>query len=58
MTLIVSDASPLHYLALIGEVHILPVLYGRVVIPQKVFVVGRDVLIGARRPRSRLACVE
>lgn len=37
MTLIVSDASPLHYLALIGEVHILPVLYGHVVIPQKVF---------------------
>ena len=37
MTLIVSDASPLHYLALIGEAHILHALYGRVVIPQKVF---------------------
>jgi predicted nucleic acid-binding protein len=37
MTLIVSDASPLHYLARIGEVHILPALYGRIIIPQKVF---------------------
>lgn len=37
MTLIVSDASPLHYLARIGETHILPALYERVVIPQKVF---------------------
>lgn len=37
MTLIVSDASPLHYLALIGETQILPTLYGQVIIPQKVF---------------------
>lgn len=37
MTLIVSDASPLHYLALIQEAHILPLLFGRVIIPQKVF---------------------
>jgi uncharacterized protein len=37
MTLIVSDASPLHYLALIGEVPILPSLYDHVIIPEKVF---------------------
>nr|MDQ3013252.1 DUF3368 domain-containing protein [Acidobacteriota bacterium] len=37
MAIIVSDTSPLHYLALIGEVHVLPGLYGRVIIPQKVF---------------------
>lgn len=37
MTLIVLDASPLNYLARIGEVHILPALYWRVVILQKVF---------------------
>lgn len=37
MTIVVSDASPLHYLARIGEAHILPALFGRVVIPQKVF---------------------
>ena len=37
MTLIVSDTSPLHYLALIGEIQILPALYGRIIIPEKVF---------------------
>jgi predicted nucleic acid-binding protein len=37
MALIVSDASPLHYLALIGETDLLPALFGRVIIPQKVF---------------------
>jgi predicted nucleic acid-binding protein len=37
MSLIVSDTSPLHYLALIGEVHILPTLYGHIIIPQKVY---------------------
>ncbi|MGH9841745.1 MAG: DUF3368 domain-containing protein [Blastocatellia bacterium] len=37
MTLIISDASPLHYLALIGQAHILPALYGRVIVPLRVF---------------------
>lgn len=37
MAIIVSDTSPIHYLALIGEAHILPALYGRVIIPRKVF---------------------
>ena len=37
MALIVSDTSPIHYLALIEETHILPALFGRVIIPQKVF---------------------
>lgn len=37
MALIVSDTSPLHYLALIEEIHVLPALYGHIIIPQKVF---------------------
>jgi predicted nucleic acid-binding protein len=37
MTLIVSDASPIHYLALIGETAILPALYGHLLIPPEVF---------------------
>ncbi|MGH9839449.1 MAG: DUF3368 domain-containing protein [Blastocatellia bacterium] len=37
MALIVSDTSPIHYLALIEETHIFPALFGRVIIPQKVF---------------------
>jgi predicted nucleic acid-binding protein len=36
MTVIISDASPLHYLAIIGEIDLLPKLYGQVIIPQKV----------------------
>lgn len=36
MTVIIADTSPLHYLALIGESHILPALFGAVIIPQKV----------------------
>ena len=34
--LVVSDATPLHYLVLIGEVDLLQNLYGRVIIPQAV----------------------
>ena len=37
MPLIISDASPIHYLALIGETQILPALYAKVIIPQKVY---------------------
>lgn len=37
MAIIVSDTSPLHYLALVDETHILPELFGRVIIPQQVF---------------------
>jgi len=36
MPIIVSDASPLHYLVLIGEVDLLPALYGSVLLPQAV----------------------
>jgi len=36
MIIIVSDASPVHYLALIGEIQVLPTLYERVIIPPKV----------------------
>lgn len=34
---IISDTSPIHYLAQIEELHLLPALFGRVIIPQKVF---------------------
>ncbi len=34
---VVADATPLHYLLLIGEAEVLPVLYGRVIIPPAVF---------------------
>jgi predicted nucleic acid-binding protein len=37
MLIIISDASPIHYLALIGETQILPALYTTVIIPQKVY---------------------
>jgi predicted nucleic acid-binding protein len=36
MPIIISDASPLHYLVLISEAEILPALYGEVLIPQSV----------------------
>lgn len=36
MPIVVSDASPLHYLILIDEADILPRLYGRVLLPQTV----------------------
>lgn len=36
MILVVADTGPLHYLVLIGAIHILPHLYDRVVIPQAV----------------------
>jgi predicted nucleic acid-binding protein len=35
--IVISDTSPLNYLILIEYVHVLPELYGRVVIPQGVF---------------------
>jgi hypothetical protein len=43
-----SDASPLHYLARIGEVHILPALYGRIII-RKRFSMNSN----SRQPRSQ-----
>jgi predicted nucleic acid-binding protein len=35
--IVIADASPLNYLVLINEVHILPKLYGRVLIPPGVW---------------------
>ncbi len=32
--IIVADATPIHYLSLIGEVEILKELFGRVIVPQ------------------------
>src|SRR6185503_12824895 len=34
--IVVADASPLHYLILIDHVHVLPALYGRVLVPPAV----------------------
>jgi predicted nucleic acid-binding protein len=31
--IVVSDAGPIHYLVLIGQIELLPVLYGQVVVP-------------------------
>jgi predicted nucleic acid-binding protein len=36
MKLVVSDASPVHYLVLIGAIHILPRLFSKVVIPEHI----------------------
>jgi predicted nucleic acid-binding protein len=36
--IVVADASPLHYLALIGQIDVLPILYGQVLIPPAVVV--------------------
>lgn len=35
--MVVSNTSPLNYLVLIDQTHLLPVLYGRVFIPQSVY---------------------
>jgi predicted nucleic acid-binding protein len=35
--IVVSDATPLHYLILIGQTDVLPRLYGQVIIPPAVF---------------------
>lgn len=37
MTIVIADTSPINYLILIGEIGVLPRLYGRVVIPDAVF---------------------
>jgi len=37
MTIVVADTSPLNYLVLIGEIDLLPALYGKIVIPLEVF---------------------
>ena len=36
MTVVIGDASPINYLLLIGEITILPRLYGQVLIPPEV----------------------
>lgn len=41
--IVVSDTSPLNYLVLIGEVRVLPALFGRVVVPAAVMLeLGHD----------------
>ncbi len=35
--MVVSDTSPINYLVLIGQINVLPTLYGRVLIPQSVY---------------------
>lgn len=36
MTTVISDTSPINYLVLIGEIHVLPQLFDRVIIPPAV----------------------
>lgn len=36
MTVVVADTSPLNYLLLIGQIEILPGLYGKVLVPPEV----------------------
>jgi len=36
MTVVIADTSPINYLLLIGEIAILPVLYGQVLVPPEV----------------------
>jgi predicted nucleic acid-binding protein len=35
--IVIADTAPLNYLALIDEIHILPLMYGKVIIPDAVF---------------------
>jgi predicted nucleic acid-binding protein len=35
MTVVVADTSPLNYLILIGEIDVLPQLYGGIVAPRR-----------------------
>lgn len=42
MTVVIADASPLNYLILIGELDVLPKLFGRVVVPTTVCAELRD----------------
>jgi predicted nucleic acid-binding protein len=49
MTVVVADTSPLNYLLLIGEISVLPALYGQIVIPQEVMTELSDQLTTTRR---------
>jgi predicted nucleic acid-binding protein len=60
--IVVSDTSPIHYLLLIDRIHLLPDLFGRVVIPPAVArelahpsapAEVKQVVRQARRPRAR-----
>ncbi|MGB8701723.1 MAG: DUF3368 domain-containing protein [Thermosynechococcaceae cyanobacterium] len=44
--IVVSDTSPIHYLLLIGQVELLPQLYGRIIIPEVV----RDEMFASGAP--------
>ena len=46
MRLVVADTGPLHYLVLTGDIELLPKLFERVLVPQKV----RDELANAEAP--------
>lgn len=48
MTVVIADTSPLNYLLLIGEIAILPSLYGQVFIPPEVLAELSD---AALRPK-------
>jgi predicted nucleic acid-binding protein len=48
--IVIADTSPINYLVLIGSDHLLPALFGRVVIPQGVL---RELAHSASPPRVR-----
>jgi hypothetical protein len=50
MTVVVADTSPLNYLALIGSIDLLHLLYGSVLVPQQVVLESTD--LAARCPIS------
>jgi predicted nucleic acid-binding protein len=54
MTAVVADTSPLNYLLLIGEIAVMPSLYGQVFIPPEVLAELSDADLG---PHSRAASV-
>jgi predicted nucleic acid-binding protein len=35
--IVIADTTPLNYLVLIGEIDVLPALYGRVIVPRAVY---------------------
>lgn len=41
MKLVIADASPIHYLVLIGAAHVLPEMFTKVVIPEHIVSHGK-----------------
>jgi len=56
MAVVISDTSPINYLVLIGEIDVLPRLYGKVLIPDAVLSELRDAGSPAAVARGPLCC--